>query len=202
MVGAINMDAQKENNGKIHPKRFSLILLVVASLMLFAGLTSAFIVRKAEGNWFDFALPASFVSSTVVVALSSLTMFLALRSARRDNILPTQLLLAATFVFGLAFVYFQYVGFMDLGSRGIYFSPANGSEGGMVSGSFVIFLVALHLLHLLGGLIFVTVVLVKSLALKVHKKNTLSISMCNTYWHFVGLLWVYLYLFLYFAPQF
>ncbi|MFT5157438.1 MAG: cytochrome c oxidase subunit 3, partial [Bacteroidia bacterium] len=82
-----------------------------------------------------------------------------------------------------------------------YFSPPKGSEGGLVSGSFIIALVALHLLHLLGGILFLLVVLIKSLMLRVHKKNLLSINLCNTYWHFVGLLWIYLYMFLIFAPQ-
>ncbi len=202
MLGTISMEGQTENNGKIHPKRFVVILLIVSSIMLFAGLTSAFIVRHAEGNWLEFKLPTQFISSTVMVVLSSITMLWAYRSAKNDSIMQTQVLLGLTLVSGLAFVIFQYLGFMDLGDRGIFFSPPDGSEGGLVSGSFVITLVALHLLHLLGGLIFVAIVFVKSLFLKVHKTNTLSISMCNTYWHFVGILWIYLYMFLYFAPQF
>ena len=189
------------NNGKMHPKKFSLVLLIVGMTMLFLGLTSAFLVREAEGNWLHFSLPPQFVTSTIAVVVSSLSMYFAFYSAKRDNLRNITIGMAITLIAGLSFVYFQYQGFNDMAVRGIYFSPANGSEGGLVSGSFVIMFVALHLLYLLGGIIFVAVVLVKSLMLKVHKKNTLSISMCNTYWHFVGVLWIYLYLFLNFAPQ-
>jgi cytochrome c oxidase subunit 3 len=202
MQAAINMTEHKGNNGRLHPKKFALLLMIISMTMLFAGLTSAFIVRHAEGNWFNFNLPPQFINSTIAVIVSSITMILAYRAAKQDNIKRIPVYMALTLLGGLSFVYFQYLGFMDLGERGIFFSPENGSEGGMVSGSFVIALVALHLLHLLGGIIFVAVVFVKSLLYKVHKKNTLSISMCNTYWHFVGILWLYLYTFLYFAPQF
>tara|TARA_B100000745_G_C20066389_1_gene363950 strand:+ start:276 stop:881 length:606 start_codon:yes stop_codon:yes gene_type:complete len=200
MIAAGHME-EYNNNGKMHPKKFSLVLLIVGMTMLFLGLTSAFLVREAEGNWLHFSLPPQFVTSTIAVVVSSLSMYFAFYSAKRDNLRNITIGMAITLIAGLSFVYFQYQGFNDMAVRGIYFSPANGSEGGLVSGSFVIMFVALHLLHLLGGIIFVAVVLVKSLMLKVHKKNTLSISMCNTYWHFVGVLWIYLYLFLNFAPQ-
>ncbi len=202
MLAAAKMDEYSNRPGKMHPKKFSLMLLIVGMTMLFLGLTSAFLVREAEGNWLHFDLPTEFIYSTVAVLISSASMFFALRSAKQDNLISVSIGLAITLVAGLSFVYLQYAGFNDLASRGIYFSPANGSAGGLVSGSFVIMFVALHLLHLLGGIVFVAVVLVKSLLSQVHKKNTLSISMCNTYWHFVGVLWIYLYLFLYFAPQF
>ncbi len=201
MIASASME-EYNNNGKMHPQKFSLVLLIVGMTMLFLGLTSAFLVREAEGNWLHFSLPPQFVSSTIAVVISSISMYFAMVSARKDNLKQVTIGMAVTLLAGLSFVYFQYQGFNDLGDRGIFFSPANGSEGGLVSGSFVIMFVALHLLHLLGGIIFVAIVLVKSLMLKVHKKNMLSISMCNTYWHFVGILWIYLYLFLYFAPQF
>ena len=198
---AVKMGDLKNNNGKMHPKKFSLVLLIVGMTMLFLGLTSAFIVREAEGNWLHFALPPQFIASTIAVVISSISMYFALHSAKKDNLKSVSLSLGVTLLAGLSFVYFQYQGFNDMGSRGIFFSPANGSEGGLVSGSFVIMFIALHLLHLVGGIVFVAVVFIKSLLFQVHRKNTLSISLCNTYWHFVGVLWIYLYLFLNFALQ-
>lgn len=186
----------------MHPRKFTLILLMVGMFMLFAGLTSALIVRRAEGNWFQFELPVQFIYSTVMVLLSSLTMWLAYRGAKKDELQTSRLALLATLIFGIGFVAYQYLGWLDLANRGVFFVPANGGENGMVSGSFIIALVGLHLAHLLGGLIFLSVVLVKSLMFQVHKKNLLSINLCNTYWHFVGALWIYLYTFLYFATQF
>lgn len=69
----------------MHPRKFTLILLMVGMFMLFAGLTSALIVRRAEGNWFQFELPVQFIYSTVMVLLSSLTMWLAYRGAKKMN---------------------------------------------------------------------------------------------------------------------
>ena len=201
MNATVNMEKYTDNNGRMHPKKFALMLLIIGMTMLFAGLTSAFLVRHAEGNWDGFKLPSQFVYSTVTVVIGSLTMFGALKSAQRDNLRSVQVLLAITLLMGVAFTYLQFQGFADMAARGYYFVPSEGGANGTISGSFVIMLIGLHLLHLLGGVVFLTVVLVKSLMLKVHKKNTLSISMCNTYWHFVGLLWLYLYLFLYFVHQ-
>jgi cytochrome c oxidase subunit 3 len=187
---------------KMDPRKFTVWLLIVASIMLFAGLTSGFIVRHAEGNWDVFDLPPQFLYSLIAVLVSSLTMIFAFKSAQRDELRKTTLGLALTMLLAISFVYLQYLGWKDLAARGIFFSPEVGAEKGSISGSFVILLAAVHVAHAIGGLIFVTVVFVKSLFSKVHKKNLLSIDLCNTYWHFVGLLWVYLYLFLYFAPQF
>ncbi|MBI1305447.1 MAG: cytochrome oxidase subunit III [Bacteroidetes bacterium] len=191
--------AQKE--GRMHPKKFTLILLMVGMLMLFAGLTSALIVRRAEGNWFNFELPTQFIYSTFSVLISSLTMWLSYRFAKKDDLFQMKILLLVTFILGCSFVLFQYQGWMSLANRGIFMVPAEGAANGMISGSFIIMLVGLHLLHLLGGLIFLLVVWIKGLAHQVHKKNLLSINLCNTYWHFVGFLWIYLYTFLYFATQ-
>jgi len=199
MEGSITMAAREE---KLNPKKFNVWLIIVGSVMLFAGLTSAFIVRKAEGNWDMFALPPQFLYSVIVAVASSITMYIAFRSAKSDHIKTVQLAMTATLLLGACFIVLQYLGWKDLASRGVFFVPESGADRGSIAGSFVILLAAVHLAHLLGGLIYVAVVWVKSLRFNVHKKNLLSIDLCNTYWHFVGVLWVYLYLFLYFAPQF
>lgn len=200
MEASIQMNTNP-NTGKLHPKKFSLMLLMVGMFMLFAGLTSALIVRRAEGNWFNFDLPVLFIYSTLAVLFSSLTMWLAYRAAQKDELNRSRILLLLTAVLGSLFVLFQYKGWLDLADRGIFFVPAEGGANGMISGSFIIALVAIHLLHLVGGLVFLLVIIIKSLRLEVHKKNLLSINLCNTYWHFVGVLWLYLYTFLYFATQ-
>lgn len=187
---------------KLDPRKFNVWLIIVGSIMLFAGLTSAFIVRKAEGDWDMFKLPVQFGYSLIVVLLGSVSMLLSYRAAKNDSIRGTQIGLFVTMLLGILFVVFQFQGWQDLAGRGVFFVPEAGADRGSISGSFVILLAAVHLAHLLGGLLFVSIVFIKSLMLRVHKKNLLSIDLCNTYWHFVGLLWVYLYLFLYFAPQF
>lgn len=184
-------------------RRFTLWLLIVGIVMLFASFTSAMIVRMAQGNWLFFELPKQFLYSTIIVVSSSIPMYIAFRAAKKDEIRTVRLSLFLTLVLGVAFTYMQYLAWADLYHRGIVFSPTGAqTDRGMISGSYVILLAAVHLLHILAGIVFLLVVLTKALTYKVHKKNLLSINMCNTYWHFVGFLWVYLYLFLYFAPQF
>ncbi len=186
--------------GRVHPKKFSLWLLLLGILMLFSGLTSAYIVRKGDGNWYNFELPSVFLYSTIVVLLSSITMLYAYRSAKKDEITGIKIGLSLTILLGIAFGFTQYMGWVQLSENGLHF--VNPKYGDRVSASFLIAIAAIHLVHIFGGLIYLSVILGKTMKLQVHKKNTLQISMCNTYWHFVGFLWVYLYLFLYFAPDF
>ena len=190
----------QEHKGRVNPKKFSLWLLLLGILMLFSGLTSAYIVRKGDGNWFDFELPPIFMYSTIIVLLSSVTMIWAFRAAKRDNITGIKIGLAATIILCIAFVISQYVGWLTLSDQGLHF--VNPKYGDKVSASFLIAIAAIHLVHILAGIVYLIVMLINAFRFKIHKKNTLQISMCNTYWHFVGFLWVYLYMFLYFAPDF
>ncbi len=190
----------QEHTRRVNPKKFSLWLLLLGILMLFSGLTSAYIVRKGDGNWFDFELPPIFMYSTVIVLLSSVTMIWAFRAAKRDNITGIKIGLAATIILGIAFVISQYVGWLTLSDQGLHF--VNPKYGDKVSASFLIAIAAIHLVHILAGIVYLIVMFINAFRFKIHKKNTLQISMCNTYWHFVGFLWVYLYMFLYFAPDF
>jgi cytochrome c oxidase subunit III len=190
-------------DNRIHPKKFSLWLLIVGMIMLFAALTSAFIVKKAQGLWFEFQLPTEFLISVFIAVASSATMYIAYRAAKKDNKSLLQLTLGLTLLLGLAFSYSQLAGWYGLYLEGIVFTPSpKAIDKGYMSGTFVILLAGLHLLHAIGGIIFLIVTLIKSFFNKVHSKSLLTIDLCGTYWHFVGVLWVYLYLFLYFSPQF
>jgi cytochrome c oxidase subunit 3 len=189
-----------EQTGRVNPKKFSLWLLLLGILMLFSGLTSAYIVRKGDGNWFDFEIPSIFLYSTIIVLLSSITMIWAYRAAKKDDLKGIKLGLSATIILGTAFIISQYMGWLVLSDQGLHF--VNPKYGDKVSASFLIAIAAIHLVHILAGIIYLAVMLINSFRYKIHKKNTLQISMCNTYWHFVGFLWVYLYMFLYFAPDF
>lgn len=183
--------------------RFMLWLMIIGIIMLFAAFTSAMIVRMKQGNFAYFELPVQFLYSCIVVVISSLSMWWAYRSAKRDILGGVQIGLGITLLLGLTFCYFQYLGWLDMFNRGIVFSPSpEQTDQGFISASFVILIASLHFLHITGGIIFLAYVLIKSFLYKVHKKSILAINMCNTYWHFVGFLWVYLYLFFYFAPQF
>lgn len=178
---------------KLEPKKFSLWLLIIGMSMLFAAFTSAYIVRQAEGNWYPFELSPMFGYSTMVVILSSITMYLAYRAAKNDELTQLKSGIVATILLGLIFSVLQYLGWKEMVDNRLFF--INPDDGTKVSASFLYVISGTHLLHLLGGIIFLMVVLYKSFKFQVHKKNLLTLQMCQTYWHFVGILWVYLYLF-------
>ncbi len=172
----------------INPKKFVLWLLIVASVMLFAGFTSAYIVRQGEGNWRVFSLPSLFTVNTIVIAVSSIFMQWAYMAAKKDELSQIKIALGITLALGIAFAVMQWLAYGEM-VRDNVFLTGNPSE------SFVYIISFTHLLHIVGGIIFVLITFVKSLQMNVHKKNLLTISLCNTYWHFIGFLWIYLYVF-------
>lgn len=194
----MNMRKVPEQQGLgVHPKKFTVWLLIIGMIMLFAGFTSAYIVRRAEGNWFQFELPSMFTFTTIIAVLGSISMFWAQRAAKRDELEQVKLALGLTLTLGIAFCYGQYLAAVEMIDNGLYF--VNNDMPSKISASFLYVIAGVHLAHIFGGLIYLTVMLVKSFQLKIHKKATLGISMCATYWHFVGILWIYLFLFLNFA---
>lgn len=173
----------------MHPKKFALWIFIASVLMIFAALTSAYIVRQADGNWMMFDLPNSFWITSAIILVSSGTMHWAYCSAKKDNLEATKLAISLTTVLGVAFLVGQYMAWGDLVARNVYFV-------GNPSGSFVYVLSGLHGLHIVGGVIFLFVVLVATFRFKVHSRSLDQIEMCATYWHFLDALWLYLFVFL------
>ena len=173
----------------MNPTKLVLWLLIVASVMLFAAFTSAYIVRRGEGNWQLFDLPQMFVFTTVFIVLSSFTMQWAYISAKNDKIGNQKIALVLTLALGIAFMIGQWLGWEQLVANNIHF-VGNPSE------SFVYVISGLHLFHMIGGVVFVLIVLLQSLSLKINSKKMLTIELCKTYWHFLGGMWIYLYVFL------
>ncbi len=167
---------------------------IVSIVMLFAGLTSAYVVRAQNGNWQVFELPAILIISTAIIVTSSLTMLLAQRAIKKDNFQLTSIYLFLTLVLGLSFFYTQVQGWKELSQQGIYFAGKYSNA----SGSFLIIIAFLHLAHMVGGLIALFVSLTKSLLKKYSSSDSLGIELTAIYWHFLDVLWVYLFLFLYF----
>ncbi|PZR35869.1 MAG: cytochrome oxidase subunit III [Azospira oryzae] len=173
----------------MNPKKFAMWLFIASVLMLFAAFTSAYIVRRAEGNWLYFELPDLFYYSTVIILLSSVTMQWAFFAARKDNLEMVKVGVGVTALLGVAFVIVQFLGWGQMADQGVYLV-------GNPSGSFVILLTLVHGVHLLSAIIFVLIVLNASFKLKIHSKSMSQIEMCTTYWHFLGGLWLYLFVFL------
>ena len=171
------------------PKKFILWGFIVTIIMLFASQTSAYLVRRAEGNWVEFAIPQIFWYSTVVLIMSSISMHWAYLAAKKDNFNTLKIAISITFVLGLAFLGMQFEGWKDLVAQNIYFV-------GNPSGSFFYVFTLLHGGHLITGLIVLCVTFIAAMRLKVHAKNLRRIEICTTYWHFLDILWVYLFAFL------
>lgn len=187
-----NMAEEPQAVLSMNPKKFALWLFIVSIIMIFASQTSAYLVRRAEGNWLEVDFPPIFMISTVVLLLSSVTMQWAYMAAKRDNIANVKTAMVLTTILGFVFLVTQWYGWVALVEMKVFF----GGTGSNPGGSFVYVISGLHAAHLIGGLIFLLVVTVKSFQYKVHAKSILTIELCNTYWHFLDILWVYLFVFL------
>lgn len=173
----------------MHPKKFALWIFIASVIMIFAALTSAYIVRQSDGNWRVFELPDSFWITSAIIFVSSITMHWAYLSAKRDNLETAKLAISITTLLGVAFLIGQFIAWGDLVKANVYFV-------GNPSGSFVYVLSGLHGLHIVGGVVFLLFVLVATFRYKVHSKSLAQIEMCATYWHFLDGLWLYLFVFL------
>ncbi|MBN8575546.1 MAG: cytochrome c oxidase subunit 3 [Cyclobacteriaceae bacterium] len=188
-AGEFKLIEEPEKPLAMEPRKFSMWLFMGSVIMLFAALTSAYIVREAEGNWVYFEMPPVFTISTIVILLSSVTMQWAYWSARKDNLGNLKLLLTITAVLGFAFLVLQWEGWTQLVAAKIYFV-------GNPSGSFLYVLTGVHALHIISAIVFLLIVVVAAYRLQVHAKKLVQLEMCTTYWHFLGGLWLYLFVFL------
>lgn len=167
---------------------------MVSILMVFAGLTSAYIVRQAEGNWLYFELPQMFYISTAVILVSSATMFWAQRAVKQNNQQAMVRAIGITLALGLAFCVTQFLAWGKLVDMGVFFA---GHESN-ASGSFLYVLSGVHLAHLAGGIIALVFSYVKARLGRYSAENHVGLDVTATYWHFLDILWIYLLLFLLF----
>jgi cytochrome c oxidase subunit 3 len=165
---------------------------MISIVMLFAGLTSAVIVRKSDGVWLQFYMPTMFWVSTVVILLSSGTLFMALQSAKKAKFSAVRVFLGITLFLGLVFTWSQVQAWAQLTDGQVYFTGSQSNA----SGSFLYILTLVHLLHLFGGLIALGVTFFKSFKNAYEPKNLLGLQVCSIYWHFLDAIWLYLFLFL------
>ena len=173
----------------MNPLKFIVWLFIVAEVLFFAGLTSAYIVRQAEGNWLEFELPDILWMNSGIAILSSVSLIWSNHCAKKDFFLGLNLGIALTLLLGIAFLVGQWYSLVSLVDQEVFFV-------GNPAGSFVYVLIIMHAFHLISGLIFMIILLILSLRLKVHSKAQDTLDMATTYWHFLGGLWLYLFLFL------
>jgi cytochrome c oxidase subunit 3 len=177
-----------EQRKKTHPGKFTLWVAIASIIMMFAGLTSAYIVKSGQAGWVEVITPMAFWYSTAAILLSSLTIQMALRAFRQRNMGQYRLLLTVTGVLGLVFVYFQWQGFQWLWNHGVKLE-------GSGAGQFLYIIAGLHAIHVTGGIIALTILLLKAYFGKVKNYNPVPVEIMATYWHFVDILWLYLLVF-------
>lgn len=233
------MEENKDQSPQKERAKKMLVWLGVASIaMFFAAFTSAYIVLQADHFWVQDAMPQMFTISTVVLLISSLTIFLAKKSIASGNQSGLKLWLTVTFVLGLGFTATQYLGWKELQNEGKFFigtldalngeygtdylilmkgepllydqgnfykpgdiaysDPINAriSDTFNISASFLYLLSGLHVVHLAGGIIWLIVLLAQSFSGRITQQNTLPLELGSVYWHFLDILWIYLFLFL------
>jgi len=183
----VNVSTQQRN--KIHPGKFTLWVAIASILMMFAGLTSAYIVKSGQPGWESVETPKQFWYSTITILLSSLTIQMALRAFKQREMRQYRTLMLITTVLGALFVVFQWIGFKWLWSNGVVF------ENGSGAGQFLYIIAGLHAIHLLGGIVAMIILLLKAYFGKVKNYNSIPVEILATYWHFVDVLWIYLLIF-------
>jgi cytochrome c oxidase subunit 3 len=184
----------------VNPVVFTVWLLIIASIMLFAAFASAYTVHRADGlrneAWLQFELPIWFWVSAALAIVSSILIQKAYISAKRDDIQLIPSLVLLTMISGILFGISQFLGWKEMNSRGLYLSNQEAEE---ISASFVYVISFVHLIHILIGMSLLLFTFFRSLKLKVHKKNLVHINISTTYWHFLGILWICILLFLHFS---
>jgi cytochrome c oxidase subunit 3 len=176
-------------------KKMMLWFGIISLIMGFAGWTSAFIVSSSREDWFDnFVLPSPFWYSTTVIILSSFTYLLAKIAVKKGDAKQATLLLFLTLLLGFVFIGFQFSGFSDMIAMGYYFTGPTSN----VTLSYIFLIAFVHIIHLVVGMISLLVVIVNQMKGKYSPDDYLGLSLGETFWHFLDLLWVYLVFFFYF----
>ena len=177
-----------QQKNRIHPHKFTLWVAIGSMLMMFAGLTSAYIVKSGQANWEVVDTPKQFWYSTAVLLISSLTVQMALRSFKQREMSKYRVLVLVTLVLGIVFVLLQWFGFKWMWDNGVRFQGAG-------AGQFLYIIAGLHAIHVLGGLVALILLVGKAFFGQTKIYNAVPIEMMRTYWHFVDLLWLYLLVF-------
>ena len=180
---------------KIRAKKMMLWFGIASLIMSFAGWTSAYVVSSTREDWLqDFQLPNAFIISTIFIIVSSLTFILAKNAIKKDNRSQTTFFLVVTLFLGLFFIYNQFRGFQEIIDAGYNFTGPTSN----VTMSYIYLIAVVHILHVVVAIISLLVVIYNHFKQRYSAQNLLGLELAATFWHFVDILWLYLFLFLYF----
>ncbi len=181
----------QEQRKKLHPHKFTLLIAMGSIIMMFAGLTSAYIVKSNQVNWLQFPMPPMFWYSTVVILISSLTIHLASKAFSAREMSRYRTLITITAALGVAFVVLQWLGFQWLQDNGVQILGA----GSNAAASFIGVITGIHIVHVLGGVVALLFLFFRAFSRTRKNYSSTGIEMAAIYWHFVDGLWIYLFLF-------
>ncbi len=183
---------QQEEKINLNAKKFNMWIFIFTSFMFFAALTSGFIVYIGGrgGRALGMQLPNAFMYSTAVIALSSVTMFMASLAAKRLQFARQRLFLWLTILLGAIFFAIQVIGWGQLVKADAFLVNTNASI------SFVYIFTGTHLLHIVAGLALLGFALFRTYRNVPQVKNLYNMQMSSIFWHFVDIIWIYLYVFL------
>ena len=192
-----------EQRRRVHPHKFALYIALASIAMMFAGLTSAYVVKQAGGNWRSYELPAVFWISTVAIVASSITIIYGIRAFRNRQMILYRRLITATLILGLVFTVLQFWGFYLLYNQPqqlifdgeVLSRSLPVTVSGNPAESFLFVISGLHLLHILGGVVALAIVFIKAYNKRVKIYNSTGLELAAIYWHFVDVLWIYLFVF-------
>jgi len=184
--------ASSEERKRLHPHKFTMWVALASIVMMFAGLTSAYIVKRNQANFLIVDLPQLFWYSTLVIIISSVTIDLVAKSFKARGMNRYRVLITVTALLGLAFIALQWMAFKQIQAGGV---DIFGSDSNAAA-SFLGIIAGLHGLHVLGGMIAIIVMLLSAFFSTKKVYSSTGIEILSTYWHFVGGLWIYLFIFL------
>ncbi|MDB4108060.1 cytochrome c oxidase subunit 3 [Flavobacteriaceae bacterium] len=175
-------------------KKMMLWFGVISLIMSFAGLTSAFIVSSSREDWLvGFVLPNAFIYSTLIIFLSSVFLYAAKQTLKKNQATTTTSLLIGALVLGIAFIYSQIQGFNQIIDSGYNFTGPTSN----ITMSYIYIIAVVHILHVLAGIVCLIVVVINQLNKKYSAEDRLGFDLATSFWHFVDILWIYLFFFLY-----
>ncbi len=190
----LTQGTHEEKTGRA--KKMMLWFGIISLIMSFAGWTSAFVVSSSRPDWLaDFKMPQAFTISVVLIVVSSFTLFLAKKALKSNNRQMTSVYLVATFLLGVGFISNQFIGFQEIINAGYNFTGPTSN----ITMSYIYLIAMVHILHVVAGLIALMVVIYNHFKQKYSADNMLGLELASTFWHFVDILWIYLFGFLYFA---
>ena len=167
---------------------------MISMVMFFAGLTSAYVISMRRDDWVTFELPDAFYSSTILIILSSITITISQKLLTKDKRELSIVFLLITFLLGITFIWQQYAGFEDLRNAGLFFTGPTST----VSTSFIIGISLMHAVHVFAGIIVLLVVIYNHFKYRYKADDLLGFELGAIFWHFVDVLWIYLFFFFYF----